>query len=79
MYRLKMVTLILVSIFFLIVGVDLLIAAYGLTDPFTFILVFFAASLMILISATLCLGFALKLKRSFNTITKSNGTHSFKK
>lgn len=76
MYRLKMITLILVSIFFLIVGVDLLIAAYGLTDPFTFILVFFAASLMILISATLCLGFALRLKRSFSSISKGNGTHS---
>ena len=76
MYRLKMITLILVSIFFLIMGVDLLIAAYGLTDPFTFILVFFAASLMILISATLCLGIALRLKRSFNTINKNKGMHS---
>jgi hypothetical protein len=76
MYRLKMITLILVSIFFLIMGVDLLIAAYGLTDPFTFILVFFAACLMILISAALCLGFALRLKRSFNTITRNNGKHS---
>jgi hypothetical protein len=79
MYRIKIITLILVSIFFLIMGVDLLIAAYGLTDPFTFILVFFAASLMILISATLCLGFALRLKRSFNTITKGNDTHSLEK
>lgn len=79
MYRLKMITLILVSIFFLIMGVDLLIAAYGFTDPFTFVLVFFAASLMILISATLCLGFALRLKRSFNTTIKNNGAHSLKK
>jgi hypothetical protein len=79
MYRLKMIALILVSIFFLIMGVDLLISAYGLTDPFTFVLVFFAANLMILISAALCLGFALRLKRSFTAIAGNSGAHTLKK
>ncbi len=64
MYQLKMTILILASLFFLAVGVNLLISAYRLNDPFTFVMVFFASNLMILISAALCLGFALRLKRS---------------
>ncbi len=65
MFRLKMVLLILISLFFLAVGIDLLISAYRLNDPFSFVIVFFASNLMILISAALCLGFALRLHRNF--------------
>lgn len=72
MYKIKMIVLILVSVFFLIMGLDLLISAYQLKNPFTFVLVFFASNLMILISATLCLGFALRLKRSFKTPPPDN-------
>jgi len=64
MYQLKLIILIVVCIFFLAVGVDLLIAAYRFNDPFNFLMVFFASNLMILISAALCLGFVLRLKRS---------------
>jgi len=66
MYRFKLFAFLIISIFFLIVGVDLLISAYRLDDPFTFVLTFFAANLMILISAALGLGFAIRLKRSFS-------------
>lgn len=65
MFRLKMVILILISLFFLAMGIDLLISAYRLNDPFSFVMVFFASNLMILISAALCLGFALRLYRNF--------------
>ena len=65
MYQLKMIVLIIVCLFFLAVGIDLLISAYRLNDPFTFVTVFFASNLMILISAALCLGFVLRLKRSW--------------
>jgi len=65
MYRLKMIILIVVSLFFLAVGIELLISAYRLNDPFSFVMVFFASNLMILISAALCLGFVLRLKRSW--------------
>ena len=64
MFQLKMIVLILACLFFLAVGVDLLISAYGLNDPFSFIMAFFASNLMILISAALCLGFVLRLKNS---------------
>jgi hypothetical protein len=53
--------LILVGGFFLVVGVQLLMAAYDLPDPFTFIMTFFAACLIILISATLLIGFFVRL------------------
>lgn len=53
--------LILLGGFFLVVGVQLLMAAYDLPDPFTFIMTFFAACLIILISATLLIGFLVRL------------------
>ena len=70
MYRLKMIALIFVSVVFFIVGVDLLISAYRLKDPFSFVLMFFASNLMMLISAALGLGFALRLKRSLSAQSK---------
>lgn len=60
---LKFVSLILISLFFAAFGVLQLISAYALTNPFEFIITFFAANLIILISAALCLGFVLRLIR----------------
>lgn len=40
-----------VSLFFLIFGIDLLISIYRLNNPHEFVMGFFAASLIILISA----------------------------
>tara|TARA_B100000614_G_C14490267_1_gene470432 strand:+ start:551 stop:787 length:237 start_codon:yes stop_codon:yes gene_type:complete len=55
--------LILVSVFFLLFGIDLLMAAYGFKDPFNFLMTFFAASFIILISLALALGFLIKMIR----------------
>jgi hypothetical protein len=49
--------------FFAWFGVSLLVASYGLDDPFSFIMTFFASNLMILISLTMILGFALRMWR----------------
>lgn len=57
----KFVSLILISLFFMAFGVLLLISAYEMTNPFEFIITFFASNLIILISAALCLGFVLRL------------------
>ena len=57
------IVLILVSVFFLVFGVDLLRAAYTLPDPFQFIMTFFAASFIILISLALGAGFMIKIVR----------------
>ncbi|ACN14968.1 hypothetical protein HRM2_18660 [Desulforapulum autotrophicum HRM2] len=53
--------LVLLSLFFLIFGVDLLMGAYSLKDPFSFIMTFFAACLIILISLTLFAGFIIRM------------------
>ena len=65
MQALKLILLIAVGIFFVIFGILLLISAYELKDPFSFVITFFAANLMILISAAISLGFAIKLYRHF--------------
>lgn len=40
----------ILSIVFLILGVETLVACYGLANPLTFIMAFFSASLIILMS-----------------------------
>lgn len=58
---LRQVILILAGFFFLAFGIHILIAAYKLKDPYAFIMAFFASNLIILISATLILGFILRM------------------
>ena len=53
----------LVSLFFFIFGIDLLFGAYSLKDPFSFIMTFFAASFILLISLTLAITFIIKMIR----------------
>jgi hypothetical protein len=55
------VGLILISAFFLLFGIDLLVASYGLSDPFFFIMTFFSSNLIILISSTLLAGFCWRM------------------
>ncbi len=54
-----------ISVFFMVFGVDLLTASYRLKDPFSFIMTFFAASLIILISIALAAGFVIKIIRVY--------------
>lgn len=49
--------------FFVFFGISLLAASYRLNDPFSFIMTFFAASLIILISAVMVVGFVLRMWR----------------
>ncbi len=49
----------------MVFGVDLLMASYRLKDPFSFIMTFFAASLIILISIALATGFVIKIIRVY--------------
>ena len=52
----------LLGCFFLFFGVQVLISAYDLTDPFSFIMAFFASNLIILISAALVLVFICRMR-----------------
>ena len=64
------VGLVLISTFFLFFGVNLLWGAYGLNNPFNFIMTFFAASFMILISLTLLAGFIIRMVRVYKQLKK---------
>jgi len=48
----KTITVGLISLFFLIIGIDVLIGSYHLNNPLEFIMYFFSSSLLILVSAT---------------------------
>jgi nitrogen fixation/metabolism regulation signal transduction histidine kinase len=55
------IILLVLAIFFIIFGIDLLYTAYQLSEPFSFIMTFFASNLIILISATLLFSFVWKI------------------
>jgi hypothetical protein len=65
-----------VAAFFLFFGIQLLISAYELKDPYTFIMTFFASNFIILISAALIIGFAYRMiavYRQLKNIDSSSG------
>jgi hypothetical protein len=53
--------------FFLMFGIQLLISAYQLENPFWFVMTFFASNLIILISAALLVGFIARMFSSRKT------------
>ena len=71
-WLIRQVVLILIGTFFLYYGIQLLISAYDLNDPFIFIIIFFAANLIILISGTLIFAFVYRIFRAFRQPTKSD-------
>ncbi len=52
-----------IACFFVFFGISLLAASYRLGDPFSFIMTFFAASLIILISSVMVIGFVFRMRR----------------
>ena len=66
------VVLILIGAFFLYYGIQLLIGSYNLKDPFVFIMTFFAANFIILISATLIFGFAYRMVMALRQSKKTD-------
>ncbi len=49
-----------ICLFFLLFGVQTLVTAFSLNDPFSFVLTFFASNFIILISAALMIGFTFR-------------------
>ncbi len=66
------ILMIIISIFFTIFGIDLLIGAYSINNPFNFIMIFFSSSFIILISLTLLLGFIIKIVRMYKYLKKES-------
>ena len=52
-----------IACFFVFFGFSLLTASYRLGDPFSFIMTFFAANLIILISIVMVIGFVFRMRR----------------
>jgi len=69
-WLIRQVVLILIGAFFLYYGIQLLIASYELKNPFIFVMTFFAANFIILISATLVFGFAYRIFNAFRQSKK---------
>ena len=63
--------LILIAGFYLVFGIQLLISAYQLNDPATFILTFYASNFMILFSAALLVGFGYRLVATYRRSKKA--------
>jgi hypothetical protein len=63
--------LVLLAGFFLLFGVHLLLASYGLSDPFSFVMTFFASNLIILISAVGVVGFVIRMVHSYRDREKN--------
>lgn len=67
------IVLALIAIFFILFGINLLYMAYQITDPFSFIMTFFASNFIILISAALLLSFILKIVTNIKKSKEKEG------
>ncbi len=68
----RQIILISVSAFFVYFGIRLLISAYELNDPFTFLMTFFASNFVILISGTLIIGFVYRMVTAYRLSKNSD-------
>jgi Na+/serine symporter len=57
----RQAVVILIAGFYLVFGIQLLVSAYQLNDPASFIYTFYASNFIILISAALLVGFVYRL------------------
>ena len=67
----RQIILILIAGFYLIFGIQLLISAYQLNEPGTFILTFYASNFMILFSGALLVGFIYRLVTTYRRLKKT--------
>lgn len=65
--------LMLVASFFVFWGIQLLIWAYTLTNPFSFIMSFFASNLIILISGVMLIGVIYRMVSVYKKLNKRSG------
>ncbi len=71
---LRQLVLISISVFFVYFGIRLLISAYEIGDPFPFLMTFFASNFIILISATLIVGFVYRMIRAYKQSKSSDNS-----
>jgi hypothetical protein len=71
LWWIRQVIFVLLGGFFLVFGIQLLLSAYQLRDPFWFVMTFFASNLIILISAALLVGFILRIIRPHKQVNQN--------
>jgi hypothetical protein len=67
----RQMILIVIAGFYLVFGIQLLISAYQLNDPGSFILTFYASNFMILFSGALLVGFIYRLVLTYRRSKKA--------
>jgi hypothetical protein len=68
----RQIILVAIAGFYLIFGIQLLVSAYQLNDPTSFIFTFYASNFMILISAALLVGFIYRLVATYRRTKNIN-------
>lgn len=69
----RQIILVAIAGFYLVFGIQLLVSAYRLNDPTSFIFTFYASNFMILFSGALLVGFIYRLVTTYRR-TRSNLT-----
>jgi hypothetical protein len=67
----RQIILVAIAGFYLVFGIQLLVSAYQLNDPTSFIFTFYASNFMILFSGALLVGFIYRLVATYRR-TRSN-------
>jgi hypothetical protein len=70
LWWIKQLALVVLGGFYLFFGIQLLISAYQLNNPFSFILTFFASNFIILISGALLVGFVYRIIAVYQHLKK---------
>ena len=63
--------LIAIAGFYLLFGIQLLVSAYRLNDPTSFIFTFYASNFMILFSGALLFGFIYRLMKAYRQLKRN--------
>lgn len=68
----RQIILVAIAGFYLVFGIQLLISAYQLNDPASFIFTFYASNFMILFSGALLAGFIYRLVATYRRTKNKN-------
>ncbi len=72
----RQIVLTLGACFFLLFGIQVLISAFGMADPLSFMMTFFSSTLMILISAAILAGLVYRMISSRRRLQDPSGEGS---
>jgi len=64
--------LVLFCLFFLVIGIEILLKSYQLNNPFIFVMIFFSSNLIILISVVLMAGLIYRIVGVFRLLKNKN-------